>query len=339
MSEERFTIVAASGDLLIGALPVAKGRVSSRRILKAAGARIVRLTLDAGQILTEHTAAVPILIHVLAGEVRIDTDGTTLDLPAGAVLHLDAQLPHSVEALTPAHLTLTLLDGHDAVRLGHGRGTAHGTTHTQPPAVTPTGAPATGAVGASSAATRTSASPSASVAALMTSSSLTNMLVFATSGADSAALTAITRQHSELSGTLAANAVRLLEAAASDDPDAWRGARANLVTWCRESLALQLAAEADALYAAAEGTPAGDDVVRRLRAGIEHIDELIERVASVDEAADLAAATISLRVAVARHLSTESERLLPLLAGSCTHSLASLWNEPFPRLDAVPSAR
>ncbi|HEY5223336.1 MAG TPA: hemerythrin domain-containing protein [Microbacteriaceae bacterium] len=326
MSEERFTVVAASGDLLLGALPVAKGRISSRRILKAAGARIVRLTLDAGQVLTEHTAAVPILIQVLTGDVRVDTDGMTLELPAGALMHLEARLPHSVEALTPAHLTLTLLDGQDAVRLGHGtgNGSAHKNEHAQP--------------GAARNAPVAHLSPAAPPST-QSDSSATNMLVFATSGADSAALTAITRRHAELSGALATDAARLLEAAASGDADALRDARTNLVTWCRESLAPQLSAEAGALYPAAEDVPTGDALVRTLRADIEHIGELFERVASAGEPADLAAATVSLRVAVARHLTTESERLLPLLAGSRAHSLASLWNEPFTQRDAVASAR
>ncbi|WP_308467410.1 hemerythrin domain-containing protein [Rathayibacter soli] len=329
MSEERFTVVAASGELLLGALPVESGRIGSRRILKAPGARIVRLTLDAGQVLREHTAAVPILIQVLAGDVRIDTDGTTLDLPSGAIMHLDAGLPHSVEALTPAHLTLTLLDGHDAVRLRHGSsaGSAHRneppkTGHQQP--VATSGDPVEH-VSPDAPSTHADSSP-------------TNMLVFATNGADSAALTAITRHHADLSGALATDAARLLEAAASGDSEALRAARAQLVSWCHESLAPQLSAEAGALYLAAEDVPTGDELVRTLRADIEHIGDLFDRVACEEEPAALAAVTVTLRVAVARHLTTESERLLPLLAGSRIHSLASLWQGQLPQLAAVAAA-
>ena len=82
----------------------------SRTVLKAEGARVVLFSFDAGQVLTEHTAAVPALLQVLDGHLRITADGRTVDLHPGGLIHLAARLPHAVEAIEPARLQLTMLD-------------------------------------------------------------------------------------------------------------------------------------------------------------------------------------------------------------------------------------
>ncbi|MEO8557149.1 MAG: cupin domain-containing protein [Actinomycetota bacterium] len=82
----------------------------SRTVLQAEGARIVLFSFDAGQVLTEHTAAVPALLQVLDGHLRITADGRTVDLRPGGLVHLAARLPHAVEAVEPSWLQLTMLD-------------------------------------------------------------------------------------------------------------------------------------------------------------------------------------------------------------------------------------
>jgi quercetin dioxygenase-like cupin family protein len=65
---------------------------------------------DTGQVLTEHTAAVPALLQVLDGHLRITADGRTVDLVPGRLVHLAARLPHALEAVEPSRLLLTMLD-------------------------------------------------------------------------------------------------------------------------------------------------------------------------------------------------------------------------------------
>jgi quercetin dioxygenase-like cupin family protein len=84
----------------------------SRTVLQAEGARVVLFSFDAGQVLTEHTAAVPALLQVLDGHLRITADGRTVDLRPGGLVHLAARLPHAVEAVEPSRLQLTMLDRH-----------------------------------------------------------------------------------------------------------------------------------------------------------------------------------------------------------------------------------
>ena len=84
----------------------------SRTVLQAEGARVVLFSFDAGQVLTEHTAAVPALLQVLDGHLRITADGRTVDLRPGRLAHLGARLPHAVEAVEPSRLQLTMLDSY-----------------------------------------------------------------------------------------------------------------------------------------------------------------------------------------------------------------------------------
>ena len=82
----------------------------SRTVLQAEGARVVLFSFDAGQVLTEHTAAVPVLLQVLDGHLRITADGRTVDLLPGGLVHLTARLPHAIEAVEASRLQLTMLD-------------------------------------------------------------------------------------------------------------------------------------------------------------------------------------------------------------------------------------
>ena len=82
----------------------------SRTVLTAEGTRIVLIAFDAGQELTEHTAAVPVLLQVLDGHLRITAGGRTVDLLPNGVVHLTARLPHAVVAVEPSRMALTMLD-------------------------------------------------------------------------------------------------------------------------------------------------------------------------------------------------------------------------------------
>jgi quercetin dioxygenase-like cupin family protein len=89
---------------------IADDSTVSRTVLKAEGTRLVLFSFDAGQELSEHTAAVPVLLQALDGLFEITADGQTVDLGPGDVIHLGARLPHSVVARAPSRLLLTMLD-------------------------------------------------------------------------------------------------------------------------------------------------------------------------------------------------------------------------------------
>jgi quercetin dioxygenase-like cupin family protein len=95
----------------VGALvEVAADATVSRTVLKADGTRLVLFAFDAGQELSEHTAAMPVLLQVLDGRLAVSAAGRSVELVPSGIVHLPARLPHSVLALEPSRLLLTMLD-------------------------------------------------------------------------------------------------------------------------------------------------------------------------------------------------------------------------------------
>ena len=96
---------------------VATDSTVSRTILKGEGARLVLFSFDTGQALSEHTAAMPVLLQALDGSLEVTASGQTVTLNPGDVIHLPTRLPHSVVALAPSRLLLSMLDPRQAAPL------------------------------------------------------------------------------------------------------------------------------------------------------------------------------------------------------------------------------
>lgn len=95
----------------LGALiEVAPDATVSRTVLKGEGARVVLFAFDAGQELSEHTAAVPILLQVLDGRLRVGAGGEQVELTLGGMVHIGSRVPHDVLAMEPSRMILTMLD-------------------------------------------------------------------------------------------------------------------------------------------------------------------------------------------------------------------------------------
>lgn len=106
MSSEPMTVV----DDLSALIEVGPESTVSRTVLRAEGARVVLFSFDAGQELTEHTAAVPILLQVLDGHLRVGAAGRSVDLEPGGLVHIATRVPHEVLALAPSRMALIMLD-------------------------------------------------------------------------------------------------------------------------------------------------------------------------------------------------------------------------------------
>lgn len=63
----------------------------------------------AGQELSEHTAAVPAILHFLEGEARLTLGDESQKAGPGTWVHMPARLPHSISATTPTKMLLLLL--------------------------------------------------------------------------------------------------------------------------------------------------------------------------------------------------------------------------------------
>lgn len=88
---------------------IAPSATVSRTVMKAEGVNLVLFSFDEGQELTEHTAAMPVVIQTLEGSLLITAGGREVVLRPGGVVHLTTRLPHAVKALEPSKMLIHML--------------------------------------------------------------------------------------------------------------------------------------------------------------------------------------------------------------------------------------
>jgi quercetin dioxygenase-like cupin family protein len=98
-------------DGLAEALPITASATTSRSLVDNDQVRVVAFTFDTGEQLTEHTAALPVVVQVVTGTVRFEVAGEAHHLAAGDCVYLAAREPHSLEALEPSRLALVMVRG------------------------------------------------------------------------------------------------------------------------------------------------------------------------------------------------------------------------------------
>lgn len=100
-----------SADGLLELAPEGAGdRPGVKKALIGHGARVVMMRFAAGQVLAEHTAAFPILVQCLEGQIEFVAGEESVTLTPGAVANLDARVPHEVRGVTDAIFQLVMLD-------------------------------------------------------------------------------------------------------------------------------------------------------------------------------------------------------------------------------------
>ena len=82
--------------------------IVSRTILRTANSRVVLFGFSEGQELTEHTSTQHAVIQILTGECEFSLAGKTSVVKAGDLIYMPPNLPHSVKAITPFSMLLTL---------------------------------------------------------------------------------------------------------------------------------------------------------------------------------------------------------------------------------------
>ena len=61
-----------------------------------------------GQELSEHTASMPAILHILQGEATLTLGEDTVEAKPGTWIHMAPELKHSVQAMTPVVMLLLL---------------------------------------------------------------------------------------------------------------------------------------------------------------------------------------------------------------------------------------
>lgn len=81
----------------------------SRVLYRDEHIRVVVFAFDAGQELTDHTAAKPATIEVVSGRLHLTLGTEEAEAGPGSWVHMPAHLRHAVRALEPSVMVLTLL--------------------------------------------------------------------------------------------------------------------------------------------------------------------------------------------------------------------------------------
>jgi quercetin dioxygenase-like cupin family protein len=90
-------------------LPVVADATTSRAVVDNDAVRVVLFTFDAGEQLTEHTAAVPVVVQLIRGRLRFELQGEQHELEAGDVVYLAPGAAHALQALEPSMMSLVLV--------------------------------------------------------------------------------------------------------------------------------------------------------------------------------------------------------------------------------------
>ncbi|WP_420705311.1 cupin domain-containing protein [Actinomyces sp. S6-Spd3] len=94
-------------------IQVNEGATVSRTVMHCEGMRLVLFSFDTDELLSEHTAAMPVILQTLEGALEISADGRTVILRPGDVIHFGTRLPHAVRALEPSKMALFMLDSRE----------------------------------------------------------------------------------------------------------------------------------------------------------------------------------------------------------------------------------
>jgi quercetin dioxygenase-like cupin family protein len=95
-------------DIAAESLPPARG-ILSQTLYDGDDVRLVMFGFAAGEELSEHTAARPAIVHILAGSGEAIVGGERHDFGPGTWFRMPARTAHSIRAATPVTMALYLL--------------------------------------------------------------------------------------------------------------------------------------------------------------------------------------------------------------------------------------
>lgn len=94
---------------LVAEADIPKEGILTRSLHNDEQVKVILFAFDTGQELSEHTAAMPAILHIVSGEADLTLGGDSKTGQAGTWAHMPANLPHSVMAKTPLVMLLYLL--------------------------------------------------------------------------------------------------------------------------------------------------------------------------------------------------------------------------------------
>lgn len=103
--ESDYTFIADLGKQV----DIPANGILSRTLYSDDRVKVVIFGFDAGQELSEHTASMPAILHIIQGEALLTLGDDSMEAPAGAWVRMPSELRHSVQARTPVVMLLLML--------------------------------------------------------------------------------------------------------------------------------------------------------------------------------------------------------------------------------------
>jgi quercetin dioxygenase-like cupin family protein len=88
--------------------------ILSRTLYADEQVKVILFGFAQGQELSEHTASVPAIIHILQGQARLTLGGDSKEAGPGTWVRMRAGLQHSIFAESPLVMLLLMLTGSQA---------------------------------------------------------------------------------------------------------------------------------------------------------------------------------------------------------------------------------
>lgn len=88
---------------------IPKNSIVSRTIFNNDTIKVVLFAFDKEQELSQHTAEIPVIIHIFSGKVQISINDQTQTTETGGWAYLPAKTPHSILAISSTQMLLYLL--------------------------------------------------------------------------------------------------------------------------------------------------------------------------------------------------------------------------------------
>ncbi len=83
-------------------------RPAIKFILETENTKEIRILMKKGQKMEEHQTPFPIVVHLISGAIDFEVKGKTYDLKTGAILSLDGNVPHSLDAKEDSMVRLSI---------------------------------------------------------------------------------------------------------------------------------------------------------------------------------------------------------------------------------------
>lgn len=94
---------------ILSEVDIPKDGITSRAVYADDKTRVILFGFDRGQELSEHTASMPAIIHILSGEATVTLGEDATEATPAFWAYMTANLAHSIVAKTPVVMLLTML--------------------------------------------------------------------------------------------------------------------------------------------------------------------------------------------------------------------------------------